>query len=119
MRGHALAPEERLHGAGAEARPDRVADQRVRHAVIVPIDIDVIVEGDEALLPLGEDIGCGRQRSHRRPVEGLEDAAPRARQALERAIVELTEQRSDSGVELIETEEALLAQPRQHPAIDQ
>jgi hypothetical protein len=34
----------------------------------VAVDLDVIVEGDPALAPLGEDVGLGRQRPERRPV---------------------------------------------------
>ncbi len=85
----------------------------------MPIDIDVVVEGDGQLLPFSEHVRCGRQRAHRRPVEGLEDAAAGARQALERPIVQFHQQRPDRGIQLIEAEEALMSQPRQNPAIHQ
>ena len=117
--GDALAPEEHLDGGGGEARPHAMADQGVRHAVVVAIDIDVVVEGDGAFLPLGEHVGRRRQRAHRRPVERLEDAAPGARQSLERTIVEVGQERSDRRVEFLQAEEALMAQPREHPAIHQ
>ena len=53
MAGDALAAEEHLDRGGGEARPDAMADEGVRHAVVMPIDIDVVIEGDGALLPLG------------------------------------------------------------------
>ena len=119
MAGHALAAEEHFDGGGGEARPHAVADQGVRYAVVMPIDIDVVIERDGALLPLGEHVRRRRQSAHRRPVERLEDAAPRARQSLERSIVEVSQQRADRAVEFLEAEEALMPQPREDPAIDQ
>ena len=74
--GHARTAEEDLHGGGRVARPHRVADECMRHAVVVPIDIDVVVEGDGALFPLGVHVRVHRQWPHRRAIEGLEDAAP-------------------------------------------
>lgn len=71
-----LAAEEHFDGGSGEACPHAVADQGVRYAVVMPIDIDVVIEGDNALLPLGEHVRRCRQSAHRRPVERLEDAAP-------------------------------------------
>jgi hypothetical protein len=39
---------------------DFLADQLVRHAIIMLGDLDVIVEADPAALPLGVFVGCGR-----------------------------------------------------------
>ncbi len=85
-----------------------MTNQAVRDAVVMPFDIDVIVEGHAALLPLSEDVRMARQGLHCRPVECLKDTASRARQALEGAQVELVNQRSDRRVEFLQTEELLM-----------
>jgi hypothetical protein len=48
-------------------------------SVVMSLEIDVVIEGDAALLPLGEDVGLGRKSLHRWPIEGLKDSASRAR----------------------------------------
>src|SRR6185312_7017623 len=113
---HALAAEEHLHRGRREARPNAVADQRMRDAVVVAIDVNVVVEGDATLLPLRERVGLCGKGLHRRPIECLEDTATAARQALEGSSVELLDQRSDRSVEFVQAEELLVPQPRQHPA---
>src|SRR5207249_7096767 len=52
----------------------------------------------------------------RRSIEGLEDTAPGARQALEGPLVELDQQRADRRVQLFQAIEALMPQARQDPA---
>jgi len=107
--GHALATEEDLHGGRCEACPDVMTDESVRDAVVVPVDIDVVVEGDGAFLPLGINVGIGGQRSHRWTIERLVHTAPRPGQALERTFIELNQQRADRRVELLQAKEALLS----------
>ena len=43
-----------------DPRLDVLADQLVRHAVVMLGDLDVIVEADPAALPLGVFVGRGR-----------------------------------------------------------
>ena len=61
MRGDALALVEDLDGARGQARLDLLADEAVRHGVVVALDVDVVVERDAAQAPLGVDVGLGRQ----------------------------------------------------------
>jgi len=68
----ALASEEHFDAARREARPHAVADERVRDAVIVAINIDVVIERDRTFLPLGKHVRRRRQSSHGRPVERLQ-----------------------------------------------
>src|SRR3984893_1942859 len=56
MRGNALAAIEVLDRARRNARPNLLTQQLVRHRVVV------VVEPDPAFLPLGKDIGLGRQQ---------------------------------------------------------
>ena len=62
MGGDAIAAMEDLDGARRDPRPQLLAQQRVRHRVVVLLDLDVIIEADPALLPFGVDVGLGRQR---------------------------------------------------------
>ena len=60
VRGDALAAMEHLDRARRDARPHLLAQQRVRHRVVVLLDLDVIVEPEPAFLPL-------RRRRRARP----------------------------------------------------
>src|SRR5262249_40227849 len=75
MRGNALAAEEDLDRARRDTRPDLLAQQLVRHRVVVLVDLDVIVEPDPAFLPLGEDVELGRQRLERRSFQIIKQSA--------------------------------------------
>ena len=63
MTGDALAAMENLDRGGGDPRLDLLADQLLRHAVVVLGDLDMIVEADAAALPLGVFVGFGRQGS--------------------------------------------------------
>jgi hypothetical protein len=62
--------------------------QRVRHAVVVPLHFDVIVDVDARRLPLTELVARGRQRLQRRLVELREQAGAAAFAFAERPLVE-------------------------------
>ena len=59
MGGNPLALVEDLDGAVGEPGPELVLGQRVRHRVIVLVDLDMIIEAGSALLPFGVLIGLG------------------------------------------------------------
>ncbi len=73
--GDPLATMEDLDRGNRDPHLDLLADQLVRHAVVMLGDLDVIVEADAAALPLGVFVGCGWQGSQRWPVELLEKRA--------------------------------------------
>ena len=75
MRGNALAAVEHFDRACRDARPDLLTQQLVRYRVVVLVDLDVVVEPDPAFLPLGEDVGLGRQRLERRSFQIIEQSA--------------------------------------------
>src|SRR5580658_10335218 len=114
-----LATVEHLDRRGAEARPEFLSDEGMRHAVIVAVDIDVIIEGGAHTFPLGIHVRGRWQRTHRGAVERLEHRAPRSRQLLERPIVQSMEQRADRGIEFLQAEEALMPQTREYPTTHQ
>ena len=57
MAGDALSPVEQLDGALGDARLELLAQHAMRHRVVMAIDVDVVVEADPALTPLGVDVG--------------------------------------------------------------
>ncbi len=109
---------EQLDGALGDARIDLLTQQAMRHRVVMAVDVDVIVERDAALAPLGVNVGLDRQGGERRPVEFVEQLAPADAEAAHRPAVEIAEQRGDREVQLGQREEALVAQASQDPALD-
>ena len=79
MGGDPLAVVETFDRGGGDAHLDLLLHQAVRDAVVVAVDVDVVVDVDDRRLPLGEFVARGRQRLHRRAVDGLEGALARAR----------------------------------------
>src|SRR6266481_5425949 len=57
MAGDAFAAMKDLDCRGGDARLDLLAEQLVRHAVVMLGDLDVVVETDPAALPLGVFVG--------------------------------------------------------------
>ena len=89
------------------------------HAVEVTLELDVVVDVDLDGLPATDDEVLCRQRSQRRSIQLLEGAASAAWQLLERPLVEIDQQQANRLVELVQGEEAPVAQPRQDPALHQ
>ncbi len=56
------AAVEQLDGGRGDPRGQRLADQAVRDRVVMPVDLDMVVDADPALLPLGVLVGCRWQR---------------------------------------------------------
>src|SRR6266849_10747062 len=81
------------------------------------IDVDVIVERDATDAPLREDKALFRQRRQRRLVQFLEQLTAADTELAHRPGVEISDQRRDRRIELGQREEALVAQPRQYPAL--
>ena len=61
MAGDPFAAMKDLDCRDGDARLDLLAEQLMRHAVVMLGDLDVIVEADPAALPLGVLVGQRRQ----------------------------------------------------------
>lgn len=61
MRGEPLALVEEFDRLGADARFELLFDQRIRHRVVVPLDLDMVVDVHADQFPLGILIGGGWQ----------------------------------------------------------
>ena len=75
MAGDALAAMEALDGVGGDAHVHLFFDERMGHGVVMAMDLDVIVDVDPGLLPLGVFVrfdGQGRRA-------GLSSCSNRAR----------------------------------------
>ena len=68
MAGDPLAAVEDLDCCGGNTRLDLMAQERVRHTVVMLGDLDVVVEADPAARPLGILVRERRQRPERRLV---------------------------------------------------
>ena len=66
-----------IHGGGGQAYVELAPDQGVRHGVVVALDLDVVVDVDPRLLPLGEHIVIGRKGSKRRGGRGCSNSERR------------------------------------------
>ena len=89
MCSHALAAKEDLHRARRDPRPHLLAEQLVRHGVIVLLNLDVIVEPDPAFLPLRESVWLRRQHLQHWPLQRLEQRSAARTEMPRYAIVKL------------------------------
>ena len=117
MRGHAFAGVQDLNGRARDPHVHLLAHQRVGHAVVVPQDINVVVNVHARLLPAREFVALLRQRQKRWPIQRLEERAPAPLQLLEGAIVQLIEERADLLVQLGQAEEGPFTKASQDPAL--
>ncbi len=109
MGGYTLALKETLHGCGGKADFHRAPDQAVRDAVIMAVDIDVIIHVHLGGLPFGEFVTMRGQWPHRRAIDSVKDAGSAAIEFLERAIVQIRQQRADGAIEFGQREEPMIA----------
>ena len=74
--GDALAAVDALHGGGGEPHVELASDQGVGDGAGVALPLDVAVDVDPRLLPLGEPVGRGGKGAKRRALGLLEQRAP-------------------------------------------
>ena len=58
-----------------EADVEQRVNQRMRHRVVMAIDLDVVVDVDARAEPVGMDKALGRERLQRGPIEAREEIA--------------------------------------------
>ena len=119
MRGDPFAPVENLDGAGGEADLDLGADEAMRDAVVVRLDLDMIVDADPTDPPLREHVRAPRQGLQRRPVDLLQQLAAGDAEPPDRPfLVEPGHQLGERRIDLGEAVEDAVAQPPEQPALD-
>lgn len=100
MSGDALAVTKDFDGGGGEAYVHRLAYEARRDTIEVAFDFEMIIEMDAGVAPLGVLVGDGGQGLERGLVRGEELSVPRARQFLEGAVIEVSEECRNGSVEL-------------------
>jgi hypothetical protein len=108
--GNALAAAEDFNRSCGHACPNCLAQQLVRHRVVVLLDLDVVVEPHPAFLALGENLGLGRQRLENRALQLIEKCAAARTEVSRHAVIDLRDQFGDARVQCREREEWLVAQ---------
>ena len=117
--GDALAAVEDLDGRRGQPRIDVLVDERVGDGVVVPVQLDVIVDVDARVdLPLAVDERLGGQRPEGGLVEPREELAPAGAVQAHGAGVQVGEQLGDARVEGGEGEEGLVAEAGEDPPLD-
>jgi len=89
----------------------------VGDAVVVTVDLDMVVDVDSGLFPLGILIGYRRQRLEDGFIEGFEEGFASGIEFLELAGVEIFQGSEDDLVELPDAEEVMVSQGSQNPAL--
>nr|ART89703.1 transposase [uncultured bacterium] len=117
MGGHPLLLVQHLQRALADAQLHLLAHQRVRHAVVVPVQLHVVVDADSRELELAHLHRRGWQRPESGAIELLEGGVPATRQLLEGPRIQLLQQHRDGPIELAQGREGPPPQPRQDPAL--
>ena len=117
MAGHALILVEALDGRGGEPDIQRLVHQGGGDAVVVAFDLHMRIDIHPRRPPLGIDVGLGRQRLQRGPIHRVELRLPTAREFFEGTAIQPVQTGGDRRVELRQTEEGLMAQPGQDPAL--
>lgn len=109
---------QQFDSAGCDARVELETDQRVRHAVAVFVDLDVIVDVNRHCLEARELVGLCRQRLQCRRVQLGECAGATSRQLLERPLIQVLEQRADRLIDRVDRLKPVMTQARHDPAFD-
>ena len=117
MRGDPLPLVETLDGRGGEPGVDDLVHERKRDGVVMPVELDVVVDVDAGRLPLAVDEGLGGQRTEGGTIQALEELAPARLVLPHHAAVEVREQVVDARVQRGQREERLMPEPRQDPAL--
>src|SRR5580692_12044070 len=105
MDSDAITLMEKLDGPRGDPRPQRLAQQRMRHRVVVLLNLDVIIEASLALLPFGVDIRRCRERLQGRSVCRVEQGTPARAQMPRQSVVECYQALPDCRVQLRQREE--------------
>src|SRR5215510_7268879 len=90
----------------------------MRHAVVVAVDLDVIVNVDTCFLPFSIFVSLRGQWFENRPFNRFKLRMTRAGQFFERLMIELLDQWFDGSVEFRQSEESQLPQSSQNPALN-
>src|ERR1700741_1126884 len=98
MRGGSIAAMEHFDGVRRDAYPHRLAQQSMRHGVVMVFDFDVIIEGDLAFLPFRVDVRLDGQWLEGWAFDLIEQRTPTRSQVPCHPVIELRGQLADGRV---------------------
>jgi hypothetical protein len=105
-------------GGDALAAMDVLVDERGGDGVVMPVQLDVIVDVDPGVdLPLAIDEGLGGEPAERGLVEARKQLGPARAVQAHGAGVQIRQELGDARVERGEREEGLVAEAREDPAL--
>ncbi len=114
MSGNSLALVEDLDRIGGDTSLDLLAGKAIGNGIIVPLDLDVIIQPGTPDTLLGKNIAFDRQWSQSRTIKLFEQlAAGDANAAQDSFVIEVMKQFADRGIDLGQTIEDAMAQPAQ------
>jgi hypothetical protein len=103
--GDALAGLEQFDGGCGVAGLELLSGELIRNAVVMPVDLDVIVDVGADRFPFRHYVALVRQRLKGRAIHLQEQRGPGALAFAEAPVVETIEQRFDGVVQLGDREE--------------
>jgi hypothetical protein len=109
MRSHTLSSVKDLYGGRRGPHFHQLLDQRVRHAVEVAVEGDVIVDVHAGSGPLAHVEPFGRQRAQRTSFQGRKHTGSRSFALPKRSLVQLFEQFPDRTIYFFQPEELVMA----------
>src|SRR5947209_10942993 len=109
MGGDALAAMEYFDAGCGVTGFELLAGELIRNAVVVPVDLDVIIDVRPDRLPFGHHVALGWQRLKSGPVDAFKQRSSRAFAFAERPIIQALQQFLNRLIELGNREE--LAMP--------
>src|SRR5215831_4099993 len=107
---------EHFHGADGVASPQLLAHQRIRHRVVVPLDLHVIVDAGATLLPLTEHIVRGWKRLELGALDFLKQRTATCSEVARDAVVDLLDAVANGGIELGKREERSFTELGDNPS---
>ena len=100
MAGHAFAFSEGLHGMGGKPDMEFFALQFIRHAVVVIVDFDVVVDVDGGDLPLGVFVSFLRQGQSVGLIEQDKELAARLFEFAKGSVIQTLEQFANGRIKI-------------------
>ena len=117
MTGDTFAFGQHFDHVTRDTQLDGLVDQGMRHAVVIALEFDVVVDVDRGFLPLGDDEGRPREGSQVGGIHLGKGILPTARQFLEGTGVQCGQQFKNGGIQFGDREETPMAQASEYPAL--
>src|SRR5208337_3758903 len=116
VKSNTLAFVQYLHNADSEPYFNMLPDKLIRHAVVMPLYLYVVVDVDRSFLPLSILVPVNHERFQNRLVELFKEVFSATVQLMEFAGVESFKQFLYGGIKFRKVEEGMMSQCRYNPS---